>query len=328
MGLLDWLFGRKTKPLAPAEMVQDISDRFMSLPSRQFVGHFSASPNGRYRVAWGRGAGTTRNPPDSRPVGRYLLLDGNTVVAEGRMTCPEDGRVANNGNFIVNDWEDTSALSGSLVVFDRAGREIIRRRFNANLFNNGLSPDGRFAACHTCNSHDPNDSATLAVFDLSAGREVAHWQAESGWPNSYEFSEDGKTLGLGYKGLGTFRYSLTGDFIDRDIWIKACLTKGEYGTTILMVESLIKAEGKELPAELASKLISPLDRIDLQFGTADPQWRALALKLRGMCLEAFGAPAKALGCYERALELDPKIGVKRRADRLKKREGTRAPARP
>src|SRR5260370_771167 len=83
-----------------------------------------------------------------------------------------------------------------------AGSEIIRRRFNANLFNNGLSPDGRFAACHTCNSYVPNDSATLAVFDLSAPREVAHWKAESGWPNLYEFSEDGKTLGLGYKGRG------------------------------------------------------------------------------------------------------------------------------
>jgi tetratricopeptide (TPR) repeat protein len=244
------------------------------------------------------------------------------------MGRPEDGRVANNGNFILNDWEDTSALSGSLVAFDRAGREIIRRHFNANLFNNGLSADGHFAACHTCNSFDPEDSSVLAVFDLSAGLELARWYAESGWPNSYEFSEDGKTVGLGCKGVGTFRYSLTGDFIDREIWIEAALTKGEYWTTILMVESLIKAAGKDVSAELASKLISSLVRIDSQFGSADTQWRPLALKLRGACLEASGAPAEALACYERALELNPKIGVKRRANQLKKQRGTRAHARP
>jgi len=321
MGLLDWLFGRRTNPLRPVEIVQNISDHFMSLPSSEFAGHFSVSPNGRYRVAWGRSTGPTHKLPVSGPTGRYLLLEGNTVLAEGRLTRAEDGRVANNGNFIINDWEDGSTLGGSLFAFDRAGREIICRHFNANLFNNGLSTDGRFAACHTCNSYDPDDSAILAIFDLSAGREVAHWRAESGWPDSYEFSADGESISLGYKGFGAFRYSLTGDFIDRDIWIDACLTKGQYGTTILMVESLIKAASKELPAGLASKLIAPLDRIDAELGTAEPQWRALALKLRGICLEASGAPVEALRCYEMALELNPKIGVKRRADHLKKQRG-------
>jgi tetratricopeptide (TPR) repeat protein len=324
MGLLDWLLTRKSKPLPPTEMMRDTSDGFMSVASRQFAGHFSASPNGCYRIAWGQGGWTPRNLAASRTMGRYLLLEGNTVLAEGQMTRPEGGQVANNGKFIINDWEDGSALTGSFVAFDRTGREIIRRHFNANLFNNGLSTDGHFAACHTCNSYDPDDSAILAVFDLSAGQEVARWQAESGWPNWYEFSADGKTIGLGYKELGAFRYSLTGDFIDRDIWVETCLAKGQYGTTILMVESLIKAAGKELPAKLASKLISSLDRFAPQFGTADPQWRALALKLRGIRLEASGAVAEALGCYERALELNPKIGVKRRAHQLKEQQGTRA----
>ena len=225
------------------------------------------------------------------------------------MTRPEDGRVANNGNFIIDDWEEANVLGGSFVAFDRTGREIIRRHFNANLFNNGLSPDGRFAACHTCNSYDPDDSSVLAVFDLSTCRELAHWRAESGWPNFYEFSDDGKTVGLGYKGLGTFRHSLTGDFIDREIWIEACLTKGEYGTTILMVQSLIKAAGEELSRELATRLISSLDRIDPQFGMADAQWRALALKLRGTCLEVCADAKAALACYERALALIQKSAL-------------------
>jgi hypothetical protein len=328
MGLLDWLFGRKAKPLPPAELVQHINDHFIRVPSRQFAGHFSVSLNGRYRVAWGRSAGSTRNPADSSPVGCYLLLEGNTVLVEGQMAHPEDGQVANNGNFIMSDWEDTGTLSGSLVAFDRNGREIIRRHFNANLFNNGLSTDGRFAVCHTCNSYDLDDSSVLTVFDLSAGRELARWYAESGWPNSYEFSADGKTLGLGCKGLGSFRYSLTGEFVDREIWIEACLTKGEYWTTILMVESLIKAAGKDLPEALASKLLSSLDRIDSQFGTADTKWRPLALKLRGACLEVCGANSEALGCYERALELNPKIGVKRRADQIRKQQSAGAVTRP
>jgi hypothetical protein len=46
-----------------------------------------------------------------------------------------------------------------------------------------------------------------------------------------------------------------------------------------MVESLIKAASKDLSPELASKLIASLERVDSQFGTADTQWRPVALKV-------------------------------------------------
>jgi tetratricopeptide (TPR) repeat protein len=42
--------------------------------------------------------------------------------------------------------------------------------------------------------------------------------------------------------------------------------------------------------------------------------QAWGQKLRGMCLEAQNDQARALSCYEKALALDPKIGLKRRAD--------------
>lgn len=40
--------------------------------------------------------------------------------------------------------------------------------------------------------------------------------------------------------------------------------------------------------------------------------------MRGMCLEASGMPRDALACYDKALVLNPKIGVKRRADQIRK----------
>lgn len=50
----------------------------------------------------------------------------------------------------------------------------------------------------------------------------------------------------------------------------------------------------------------------------DPRTRALALKLKGSCLEVLGDYPGALRSYDSALALDPKIGVKRRADRMRK----------
>jgi tetratricopeptide (TPR) repeat protein len=49
-----------------------------------------------------------------------------------------------------------------------------------------------------------------------------------------------------------------------------------------------------------------------------PTWQARAWKLRGLCHEAIAEVSYALQAYERALALDPKVGVKRKVDQLRK----------
>jgi hypothetical protein len=318
MGLLDWLFKRK-EGMDQGHAAQSAAapdERFIDVPSRRFFGPSSSSPSGRYRIAWNGGHGTETGK--TRRSGQYLLLDGQAVVAEGKMTRPMHGAVANNGTFILADAKQNADLSGALCAFDIHGKRIMLRNFKANIFNCGISGDGRLAACQTCNSPDENDSSILAIFDLTEGRELAAWIPESGWPADYTFPADGKTIGLGYRGLGTFYYSLTGDFPDRIGWQDACLAKGDYGTAIMMAEGLIKQAGRTMPQELSAKIIASIGRVAPQLVTADKQWQALALKAKGACLEAAGQPRDALSCYEKALALNPKIGVKRRAELLRK----------
>lgn len=232
------------------------------------------------------------------------------------MARPNDGKVADDGTFILNDWGFGGGLKGTFYAFQRNGERICVQNFKANLFNNGLSADGRFAACHTCNSDDERDSAVLAVFDLARGVECARWRPASGWPNFYEFSDDGKTIGLGYLRLGVFRYTMAGEFLDRPAWEEARLTKGDYGDVLMMSQDLIRGAGSKLTPELAARIISAIDRVSPSIH--DRKWEALGLKLRGHSLEARGLIALALDCYERALVLDPKIGVKRRTTQLRK----------
>lgn len=319
MGLFGWLFNRKERNTGDAGECPafDQAESFIELPVRQFFGPSSSSPNHRYKIAWNEGhiveAGTQR-----AKTGRYLLFERERVVAEGRMTRPIHGTVANNGTFIVIDAEQIAELSGSFHAFDAHGRQTILRNFRANIFNCGISDDGRFGACQTCNSSDQNDSGILAIFDLVAARELSTWTAESGWPTEYTFPADGRTVGLGYRELGTFHYSLSGDFIDREKWQEACLTKGNYGTAIRMAEGLVERAGADMSPEVSSRIIACIRRITPQLAKADRQWQALALKVHGACLEASGMQRDALSCYDKALALYPKIGVKRRADQLRK----------
>ncbi len=234
MGIPGWLFGKKPTPeheASSAHAEEQISDSgslpdFLELRSRSFFGPCSRSPNERYTLAWRDGDDSgKRGGARLSGSGRYFLLENKKVIAEGRMARPNDGKVANNGVFILNDWEFTSDLSGVFSAFGPDGKKILSRRFKANLYNNGLSADGRLAVCQTCNSPDPNDSSVLTVFDLSVGKEIASWIPESGWANFYEFPPDSQTMKLGYADRGAYSYSLHGEFIDRVKWADAELRK-------------------------------------------------------------------------------------------------------
>src|SRR3546814_12778985 len=84
--------------------------------------------------------------------GRYVLIQDGRVVLDERMARPQGGKVADNGNFILNDWGASDALSGTFHAFAPNGGHIVSRGFSAHLLNNGLSDDGVLAVCQTCNA--------------------------------------------------------------------------------------------------------------------------------------------------------------------------------
>jgi hypothetical protein len=325
MGVRNWLFGEReltgrTSSIAAAKAGNTrvrYRDSFVEINAQNFFGPYNKSPNERYTIAWSDATNDgAHGGARTSGLGRYLLLESDTILVTGRMERPNDGRVANNGTFILNDWGFDSGLSGTFGAFTVDGQKIVSRNFKANLYNNGLSSSGRWAVCQTCNSPDEHDSSLLTVFDLAEGNVISSWQPTSGWASSYEFDEERKEISLNYPKLGIFRYAFDGDFIDRDGWQEASLTKGDFGATILMAERLLREAEGNISDALAHRLIASVERVFPSI--TDPKWLAHAHRLRGTCFEALGMLKIALDCYEKALALDPKIGLKRRTAQIRK----------
>ncbi|MBX9865140.1 MAG: tetratricopeptide repeat protein [Hyphomicrobium sp.] len=307
MGFLDWLSRRekpRTGPYAEAS--------FFHIPDRDYFGWYATSPDGGFTLTW-RDANDegTHGGARASGMGRYFLLAGDAIIAEGQIERPNDGKVASDGTFILNDWRFNSELGGAFCAFRADGSPIVSQRFTANLLNNGLSANGRLAVCQTCNSHT-DDASVLAVFDLTQGREIVRWKPESGWAESYAFADDGQSIRLCYPGGASLAYSLDGRFLDRDLWIERSLGRGD----LAVIQQLIDSEDKKPSAELARRLVAGID-VALK-ATSDDHICAWAYKLRGISLEAEKNWPEALRSYDLALGLDPKIGVKRRADALRK----------
>jgi len=231
------------------------------------------------------------------------------------MERPNHGKVADNGLFILNDWRFFSNhLRGTFYAFNPVGEPIIRQPFKANLFNNGISHDGRFAVCQTCNSGDERDSSVLAVFDLKNGREFARWRPESGWANAYRFTQDGVHVVLEYPQKASLAYTLAGEFVDREKWLDNSIARGE----AYIIERTLREAGKNPAPEFVDRLLAGLQVALSSTRDDDPRGKAYVLRLKGECLDARQDPVNALLHFDAALALNPKVGSRKRAEQIRK----------
>lgn len=292
---------------APVRVAMPPHDRrIVSVPELDMVGERVTSGNGRFTLLW-----RDRHWADGVPIqGRYLLIDGDTAVVDRRLARPQDGKVADDGTFVLNDAGDSQLLSGTFHAFRSDGSEIVSRAYTANLLNNGLSHDGRLAVCQTANAPASPDSSVLTVFDLEAGTEVATWTAESGWANAYEFPEGGDRVRMIRHERPSLDYSLDGEFVDRRVWLKDEVARG----TLYVIRKAL-ADGEAGTGVSVEELRAG---VNSAIAEGDERFVADAWRLLGEIEEEAGDTAAALGAYDRALAANPKVGVAKRAAMLRK----------
>ena len=128
------------------------------------MGSYRSSPDGRLVLV----CGTVVDHQGARSrSGGYAVLDGKHLVVTGHAERPQEGRIADNGIFVFNDWLHNDALCGRFKAFGADGAPLIDQYFDANLLGNGLSGDGRYAICQTASAPGSPDSTIVAAFDLA-----------------------------------------------------------------------------------------------------------------------------------------------------------------
>lgn len=133
----------------------------------------------------------------------------------------------------------------------------------------------------------------------------------------YVFPSQG-IIQLGYARLGLFSYRWDGELLEREEWQEARLTEGDYATVMMAVEFALKNGLNKIDQELSRRLYGSLDRISGKIPAADVKRKALLRKLQGQCAELKGDLPAAIAAYDAALDIDRKIGIKRRAEQIRK----------
>ena len=119
------------------------------------------------------------------------------LTVMGQVERPNDGNVADNGFFIINDWLFDDATKSIAYAFNDKGEEIFKKRFKANLLNNEISSTGHFAIFKTCNSNT-NDHSVLLLCNLNSKQII--WKKHFGFQNPDSYSIiDNQFIKLHYK---------------------------------------------------------------------------------------------------------------------------------
>jgi hypothetical protein len=281
-------------------------------------GFGSRSPNGRWMISWIESdIESSQSGNRERGKGAYLLYDltENHIVKKGRLERPNNGHVADNGIFLLEDWLSGGGLQGMLYAFAPTGQVLLERKFTANLATSSISKTGKYAVCQTCNS-ETEDGGSLFLFDVQTGKQLFSASPDAGWTNDYDVDEESVEVVAYIRDVGAFRYDRNGVFIDAARFREQSLESKDPFAALRAAEEYLSESS--LTEERGRQILKALDRALNQVPAVDIKWQAEFLKWKGVAHEALGETTNALNAYERALSINPKVGVKRRATALVK----------
>lgn len=291
--------------------MQKFGQNLVRIEALGFFGHHAASPNGDFQLIW-----ADRNPEDTvggyrhEGHGSWSLLHDDEIGSTGRLERPADGKVANNGSFIIHDRMFGDGLKGRFVAFRADGEKLVEKELAANLISNGLSDDGRFAICQTANAPGSEDSCRYILFDLELGEEIARWEVETGWADGYEFDTTNRHVFLSRTNGGRVGYYFDGTMLDRKGWQTERVGAGDLHVIGMIIASEEPIERGKREALLAGLQVAAQG--------SEPTLQARALRLLGELHEKDGAIHEAIEAYVKALSIDTRIGVARRLEKLRK----------
>lgn len=301
-----------------------LRDRYADIPDLRFYGQFSASPSGEWYICWAdcdlefhSGLGGCRDSGH----GLYVLYNKfqDRIVLVNKLERPQRAKVIDTGVFSIEDWCFGDQRKSKIYVISPTGENLINKTFNGNMFNSDISASGNYLACQTAHNQNSSDGNLLTIFDIFEKKELFSKNPVTGWADEYVFVEDAPKFGVLHKDIGTYYYDINGNFLDEERYDEEQLSCNKYEIVILKAQDVLKSS--DLDIKSAQKVINAIKHaLDiLPKGEHHyVSWAALAFKIQGVAYEFLGNKVESLYSFEKALELNPKIGVKKKIDKLRK----------
>jgi hypothetical protein len=304
-----WMYGEKQPVIGSKVLIEEEIYGATLQPYDLIMSQYVKSPNRKYHLFWQDGSSfETEFEP-----GCYILIEDGVINAVGRLNYPNDGKVANNGTFIISDWmpyEYRAYLKrgGIIWVLNRQGQVILRHRITLFIDSIAISENGKLAVCSS------SGIPLIQVFDLESKRLINEFSPEV-YYSSIEIDESTKTICLVDDNGKKIMFTLAGEVIDKEAYHN------------VLNENV---SGYQLIDDVANALLND-DKVDyqnletllrkaLEKGVST-YTQGVAYRLLGEIAEAKGNVAQAIDMYTTALQYAPKLPIRKKLKALKESIG-------
>ena len=299
----------------------------LEVESPDFRGDAHVSPNQRWVLGCDDSDGKGRRGFRTSGNGRTVLVEMSTgrVASEARdLARPSEAAVSDVGTYVVADSGFGDSLSGRIHVRSQSGEQLYSRPFAANIYSVGISDCGQYVVVQTCHAPSGPDGNLLEVHDVVRKQPLFSVKPATPWSRAYAFDVEVDRLAKLWvivDKLGRCAYDGSGSFLDHQGLMRAELNSPDVSTRLPAAQRLLQSSTS--PAELET-VLSVAEVAMKMNPTLDDGWVAKAVRLQGEALEALGRGSEAVAASEKALCIDPKIGVKKKLVALRKKLGSQA----
>lgn len=308
MGILDFIFGKKNTSI-------QVDNNTAFIKTINFTGEQNTSENKQWIISWGDYDSESQvYGYRNNGKGKVVLFSNtdNKIVSQIDLERPNSCNVANNGNYSVEEWFFGDGLKGTFFVFSHNGEILLEKKFKANIISSGLSIDGQYAICQTGES-DNSDGNLLTLFDILNYNVIFSVNTVTDYANSYIIDSLNKRI-IATINQTAITYDFNGNILDIHNYYNYKLESDRFTDVLAMSELLLKQN----QIEFFEKVYISLEKFKSNEHINDNN-KAKIFKLQGNIFEIQNNNIDALYCYNIALELNSKIGLKKKIEQLKEK---------
>lgn len=298
------------------EFKVSIKEKIINIPTIDFLSVSAVqSKDGNLVLATSDQYFTLKNGNRERVDGKAIFINKDKLFLIPNVERPHDGKMAENGNFIFNDWMYDPGLCGTFYAFDSGAKLLLKQKFNSNLAKNGLSNNGRYAVVETAISKS-DDQDSIFFFDIMGGKLL--WERKRDVKNVKEFvfDDDLNILTVFYDNNRSYRQRYNGEFLDNDKLEKERITRANgYELFRIAKEKMDKIEMDNSQLSDYTEVLLILDKSLNK--SISPNTKAQIHRVIGEIYYDHGRNKETLDNFEKALSYNPNIGVKRLYKQLK-----------
>jgi hypothetical protein len=300
----------------------EITNRNLRIRDIGFYGPYQSSENKIFIIAcqdWDYKGGR-RGGFREDGMGRIIFLKEKKLCWVKDFERPHDAKVSNEGFVAVNDWLFGEGLKGKFYILTPTGNIHIEDNFSANLGKLGITPDSKLAWTTTAGSNN-SDSNQLAVYDAKKGEKLFQRDKLYGEVKKAVHQEDKIKLKTDRNIL--YEFDSKGIFLNKDE-VKRQIEKHKLNSNnywevnSLVREKINEFESNDFDNEEVLELIQALEKLD---SNIENNYLAKTFRKMGELKLLINKKEEALSDFEKALDLDSKVGIKRKTKKLRKELG-------